>query len=54
MLARITPGPPAGFDIGTFECPACDHVHQLVVELVDPTISPSANRWLQGRLLAPT
>jgi hypothetical protein len=39
MLARITPGP-SGFDIRTFECPACDHVHQLVVELVDPMRSP--------------
>jgi hypothetical protein len=35
MLARITPGP-AGFDIRTLECPACDHVHQRVVEVIDP------------------
>ena len=36
VLARVTPGP-IGFDIRTFECPACHHVHQTVVELIgDP------------------
>jgi hypothetical protein len=34
--ARITPGP-SGFDIRTFECPACDNVHQIVVALADLT-----------------
>jgi hypothetical protein len=32
MLARITAGA-SGFDIRTFECLACDHVHQHVVAL---------------------
>ena len=49
MLALITPGP-SGFDIRTFECPACDHVHQCVVELVDPMKSPEALGWLLGDL----
>jgi hypothetical protein len=35
MLARITASP-SGFDIRTFECPACANIHQLVVALVDP------------------
>jgi len=38
MLARITPGP-CGFDIRTFECPACDHAHQSVEPYIDPTKS---------------
>ena len=49
MLARITPGP-AGFDIRTFECPACDHVHQCVVELIDPMKSKETAGWLAGEL----
>jgi hypothetical protein len=48
MLARITPGP-SGFDIRTFECPACDNVHQLVVALVSlplfETISGPTEKW---------
>jgi len=52
MLALITPGP-SGFDIRTFKCPACDHVHQCVVELVDPMKSPEALGWLLGDLRAP-
>ena len=47
MLARITPGA-AGFDIRTFECPACDLVHQLVVELIDPMKSLETAGWFQG------
>jgi transposase-like protein len=31
MLARIMPQS-VGFDLRTFECPKCDHVHQLMVE----------------------
>jgi hypothetical protein len=50
-LARITPGP-SGFDIRTFECPACDQVHQTVVELVDPMKSRKTNGWLMGQLRA--
>jgi hypothetical protein len=53
MLARITPGS-AGFDIRTFECPECDHVHQRVVELVDPMKSRKTAGWLRGELRAPT
>jgi hypothetical protein len=53
MLARITSGL-AGFDIRTFECPACDHVHQAVVELLDPMKSLETGRWFLGELRAPT
>jgi hypothetical protein len=54
VLARITPGS-FGFDIETFECPACDHVHQHMVELVDPMKSKEIARWLRGsELQAPT
>jgi hypothetical protein len=53
MLARITPGP-LGFDIQTFECPACDHIHQSVVDLGDPMKSLRTIGWLQGQLQAPT
>jgi hypothetical protein len=52
MLARITSGP-EGFDIRTFECPACDHVHQTVVDLVDPMKSLETGRWFLGELRAP-
>jgi len=52
MLARITFGP-SGFDIRTFECPACDHVHQIVVELADPIKSLGTLGWLAGELRAP-
>jgi hypothetical protein len=52
-LAGITLGR-SGFDIRTFECPACDHVHQTVVELGDPMKSRKANGWLMGQLQAPT
>jgi ribosomal protein S27AE len=30
MLARIMPGR-VGFDFRTFECPQCDHVHEVMV-----------------------
>jgi hypothetical protein len=53
MLARITPGP-SGFDIRTFECPACNNVHQMVVDLVDPMKSAKTSGWLHGQLRAPT
>jgi hypothetical protein len=53
VLGRITPCP-SGFDIRTFECPACDHVHQRVVELVDPMKSGEVAGWLRGELRAPT
>ena len=53
MLARITPGL-SGFDIRTFECPACEDVHQRVVELVDPMKSRTTAGWLRGELRALT
>jgi hypothetical protein len=31
MLARIMPAS-VGFDLRTFECPKCDHVHEMMVE----------------------
>lgn len=52
MLARITPGP-AGFEIRTFECPACDQVHQTV-EPTDPMKCVTTHGWLRGQLSAPT
>jgi hypothetical protein len=48
----LPPGP-AGFDIRTFECPACDHIHQRVVELIDPMKSKETAGWLAGELRAP-
>ena len=30
MLARIMPAD-MGFDLRTFECPKCDHVHEVIV-----------------------
>jgi hypothetical protein len=53
VLARITPGP-SGFDISTFECPACGTVHQSVAEPVDPLKSIKTAGWLRGELQAPT
>ena len=53
MLARITPGP-AGFCIHTFECPACDLIHQLLDEVVDPMNCANTLAWFQGELRAPT
>ena len=52
VLARIAPGP-AGFDVRTFECAGCLHVHILTVE-TDPMKS-DAVRWLAGNdLRSPT
>jgi hypothetical protein len=51
-LARITPGR-SGFDIRTFECPACDLIQQLVVELIDPMKSLETAGWFLGELRAP-
>ena len=44
----------SGFDTRTFECPACDHIHQCVIELVDPMKSFETAGWLRGELRAPT
>jgi hypothetical protein len=51
-LARTTPGM-SGFDIRTFQCPACDRVHQRVVETLDPMKSHEIAGWLRSELRAP-
>jgi hypothetical protein len=48
MLARIAPGP-SGFDIRTFECGKCDHVHTATVD-IDPMKSKLIGGWLMGEL----
>jgi hypothetical protein len=53
MLARTTRGS-SGLEIGTFQCPACDLVHQFVVDLIDPMKSLETLSWFQGELRAPT
>ena len=54
VLARCTPGP-IGFDIQTFECLACGHVHQTVADLLaDPMKSVTTHTWRRGQLRAPT
>jgi hypothetical protein len=50
MLARIAPGPPE-FDLRTFECGKCEHVHKETVA-TDPMKS-SLSGWLDGELRAP-
>jgi hypothetical protein len=50
---RITKGQ-SGFGIQTLECPVCDDIHQLVVDLVDPMKSLKAAGWLKSELRAPT
>ena len=52
MLARITPGA-SRFDIRTFECPACELTHQLVVELIDPMKSLEMVGWIRSELRVP-
>jgi len=51
MLARVTPRP-SGFDIRTFERPACDHVHQGAIEF-DPMKSRETLGWLRSELRPP-
>jgi hypothetical protein len=51
VLCAIAPGPP-GFDIRTFECPKCGHVH-----ILSASHEPMASRlhdWLTSELKAPT
>jgi hypothetical protein len=52
MLARITPARPAL--ISEHSNVLRDHVHQCVVELVDPMKSTEALGWFLGDLRAPT
>jgi hypothetical protein len=49
MLARIEPRP-AGSDLRTFECPKCEHVHQVLME--DPIKSDKAG-WQSSALEPP-
>jgi hypothetical protein len=53
MLARVTPGKP-GIYIRTFDCPACGHVHQVVIAASDLMRAGEADGWLRGQLQAPT
>jgi len=53
MLERITPGA-SGFGIRTFKCPACEEIHQRVIEFADPMKSGTTAGWLRGELRAPT
>lgn len=53
MLARVTPGP-SGVYIRTFECRACDLVHQVVASSDDPMKSGKMDGWLMGGLQTPT
>jgi hypothetical protein len=49
MLTRLEIGP-AGSDLRTFECPKCEHVHQVLVE--DPLKSANTG-WTQSDLNPP-
>jgi hypothetical protein len=49
-LARIAPGP-RGFDVRSFECGQCDHVHIATIA-TDPMKSESVG-WLKGDLRPP-
>src|ERR1700756_3673134 len=44
----------ASFDIRTFECPACDRVHQRVVALADPMKISKNSGLVPGEWRAPT
>jgi hypothetical protein len=46
LLTRLAPGP-SGFDVRTFECVGCYHIHIVTVE-ADPMKS-DAVLWLAGR-----
>jgi hypothetical protein len=49
-LARIAPGS-KGFDVRTFECGKCEHVHIVTVD-IDPMKSAKVG-WLAGELKPP-
>jgi hypothetical protein len=49
-LARSAPGP-SGFDIRTFHCAGCGHVHTATVS-TDP-MNSDAMLWLAGHDLKP-
>jgi hypothetical protein len=50
-LARIAPGP-TGYDLVTFECSKCEHVHKEAVAN-DPMKSDKVTGWLAGDLRPP-
>jgi hypothetical protein len=52
LLTRISSGV-SGFDLETFECPACKHLHKALVAFVDPMTSAETSGWLQGQLQTP-
>jgi hypothetical protein len=49
-LARVAPGPP-GFDVGTFDCAKCDHVHIVTVatDLLSDTAACTRDRLMPLR-----
>jgi hypothetical protein len=47
MLSRIEPGPSVDVDLRTFECPKCEHVHQVVAG--DPMKSDTLG-WINAGL----
>jgi hypothetical protein len=49
-LARIAPGP-RGYDMRTFECRKCEHVHTVTIA-IDPMKSDKTG-WLAGELKRP-
>jgi hypothetical protein len=51
MPVRIDAGQ-SGYDIRTFECVKCDHVHSALV-VNDPVKFGSTQVWLAGELRAP-
>jgi hypothetical protein len=51
-LARISSGV-SGFDLHSFECPACKYVHKELVPFLDPLKSIETSGRLQGQLQAP-
>jgi hypothetical protein len=51
VLARTTPAR-LGFDVRTFECVNCDHIHKGHFA-ADPMTSSEALGWLLGELKTP-
>jgi hypothetical protein len=51
QLARNTRGP-SSFISGRLSAPACNHIHQIVVELVDSMTCAETSGWLRGQLQA--
>jgi hypothetical protein len=45
---------PLQLGIRTFRCPACEEIHQRVIEFADPMKSRTTAGWLRSELRAPT